>query len=103
MKANPRDYDINACFDILGAHIKACIDDYAKMHKTYNASFKTLTELRRKKLSGKYAGLARKITDYETAIYFLFNGGLEMQIEQYGLTLDPEFVRRKAKEGARNE
>ena len=99
-KTNPQDYDINGCMTMVGAHIKSCIDDYAYMHKHYDAALAKLVKKRNNRTSSKFTHLARRLENYDTAKHFIFGGGLEDQIQKYGLDIDPEFVKRRAKEKA---
>lgn len=99
-KTNPQDYDINGCMTMVGAHIKSCIDDYAYMHKHYDAALAKLVKKRNNRTSSKFSHLARRLENYDTAKHFIFGGLLEEQINMLGLELDANFVKRLAMEKA---
>jgi hypothetical protein len=115
-----KDYCVHGCMEMFGAHIRCCIDDYSiKRHiPALKKQSEDLTlkcnkiDRKKKRKNGKVTTAEEKayaynknlisrirqvIRNFETAESYLFNGQLERDIHDFGMTiLEPSAVRAEA-------
>lgn len=85
--------------EMYSAHINLCIDDFIKVHKIFPDIKRRIKEDKKWKRRGYYMDLINK---YNTAKWFLFEGGLDDAIERFSLPLDADYLRRYAMENVKD-
>ena len=85
--------------EMYSAHINLCIDDFIKVHKIFPDIKRRVKEDKKWKRREYYIDLINK---YNTAKWFLFEGGLDDAIERFSLPLDADYLRRYTMENVKD-
>lgn len=91
--------DIYGCYGFYGAHIALCIKDFAIAHN-HLEGVKRL--YKRASTPSKKERLKNILYNYYTARDYLFGGLLEESIDKFGLPLDAQAVKDRAKNLAKH-
>jgi len=92
-------------YEVIGKVIKQALETYCRLHGSQAARRAWLDKHKKDHYScgSKKKKLLDLNYEYDSVYTFLFsaNGGLRVYVEDYGLPLDIDYIRKKAEEGAK--